>query len=95
MDKRITHHQDLYTEKQALLPADPTCEIELTDADLEAIYGGSQIYTQPYLNSVGLGGSNGSGNGGAGLGSQQNGLQKNGLQISAVELVVHVLDTIV
>ena len=93
MDKHMAHHQDLCTEKQVLPPADPICEIELTDADLEAIYGGNQIYAPPLLNSVGLGGSNGSGNGGAGLGSQQNGLQKSGL-ISGVEFVAGLLDPI-
>ena len=40
MDNHITHHQDLSTEKQALLPIDSACEIELTDTDLETIYGG-------------------------------------------------------
>jgi hypothetical protein len=81
MDKHMIHHQDIYTKKQALLSADPHGEIELTDADLEAIYGGSEIYAQPLLNSVGLGGSKGSGNGDAGLGSQKNALQQSALQI--------------
>jgi len=50
--KGITYHQDLCTEKQSLLLTDPTCQIELTDADLEAIYGGQ--------GGNGSGGANGS-----------------------------------
>ncbi len=38
--KDIAYHQNLYAQGQALLPANPAGEIELTDADLEAIYGG-------------------------------------------------------
>ena|SRR2546421_2644512 len=90
MDRHMTHHQDLCAEKQALLPADPICEIELTDADLETIYGGSEIYAQPFLNSVGLGGSNSSDKGGAGLGSQKNALQKAALEIPVMGLVAGV-----
>ncbi len=39
--KDIWYHQDLCTGKQALLPANSPYEIELTDADLEAIHGGA------------------------------------------------------
>jgi hypothetical protein len=38
--KGIADRQKLSTEKQALLPPSLTREIELTDTDLEAVYGG-------------------------------------------------------
>lgn len=38
--KDTAYRQKLSTEKQALLPPNSTREIELTDTDLEAIYGG-------------------------------------------------------
>jgi len=41
--KDRTHRQKVSTEKQAPLPADLACEIELTDADLETIYGGQGL----------------------------------------------------
>src|SRR6266704_1013152 len=43
MDKYITHRQDLCAEQQALLSTNSTREIELTDTDLEAIYGGAGL----------------------------------------------------
>jgi len=43
MDKYVTHRQDLCAERQALLPTDPTREIELTETDLEVIYGGAGL----------------------------------------------------
>lgn len=39
--KDTAYRQKLSTEKQALLLPNSTREIELTDTDLEAIYGGS------------------------------------------------------
>ncbi len=41
--KDITDRQHDAVEKQARLPASSPCEIELTDADLGVIYGGSVI----------------------------------------------------
>jgi mersacidin/lichenicidin family type 2 lantibiotic len=38
--KGTAHRQNVSTEKQAPLHANPACEIELTDADLDTIYGG-------------------------------------------------------
>ena len=38
--KDTTDRQNVSTEKQALLSENAPLEIELTDADLEAIYGG-------------------------------------------------------
>ena len=38
--KDTAHH---HIEKQALLLTDPACEVELTDADLETIYGGLDV----------------------------------------------------
>lgn len=46
MDNHITHvrkntaYSQLSAEKQTLLSANSPCQIELTDADLESIYGG-------------------------------------------------------
>lgn len=37
--KDTTDRQNVSTEKQALLSENPPCEIELTDADLESVYG--------------------------------------------------------
>ena len=37
--KDEAYRQSLSAEEQALLPANPVGEIELTDADLEAVYG--------------------------------------------------------
>jgi hypothetical protein len=45
MDNHIAHvrkdiaYSQLSAEKQTLLPASLPCEMELTDADLEAVYG--------------------------------------------------------
>jgi len=41
--KDTTDRQKDSAEKQALPPANLPCEIELTDADLEVIYGGSFV----------------------------------------------------
>jgi len=38
--KDETYRQSLSTEEQAMLPANPVGEIELTDAQLEAVFGG-------------------------------------------------------
>ena len=39
--KDETYRQSLSTEEQAMLPANPVGEIELTDAQLAAVYGAS------------------------------------------------------
>jgi len=39
--KDETYRQSLSTEEQAMLPANPAGEIELTDAQLAAVYGAS------------------------------------------------------
>jgi len=38
--EEIAYQQSLSLEEQSLLPVDLADEIELTDADLEAVYGG-------------------------------------------------------
>jgi mersacidin/lichenicidin family type 2 lantibiotic len=37
--KNIAYCQSVSAEEQAFLPANPSCGIELTDADLESVYG--------------------------------------------------------
>ena len=39
--KDETYHRGLSTEERAMLPANPAGEIELTDAQLAAVYGAS------------------------------------------------------
>jgi len=45
--KDETYRQSLSTQEQAMLPANPAGEIELTDAQLETVFGGHDHEEQP------------------------------------------------
>jgi len=69
--KDAAYRQSLSAQEQAMLPANPAGEIELTDAELEAVFGAGERDGQPKdltsinqpVSQIGNTANNGSGNG--------------------------------